>query len=83
MEQSTPPYLNFRVTRVGWTVIAFWALQGCGAVGSPLPPEKIGIEAKVRQQRALEESAGSADPKIIPIGESEVVLPPLQPVGTN
>ena len=58
-------------------------LLGCGAVGPPLPPEKIGIEAKIRQQRAQENAGQPREDKIIPIGEDEVVLPPLQPVGVN
>jgi len=60
-------------------------LLGCGAVGPPLPPEQIGIEAKIRKQRAQEQEKGRQDTKeqIIPIGEGELVLPPLQPVGLN
>jgi len=63
--------------------VTLFVLQGCGAVGPPLPPEKIGIEAKIRQQRAQENAGQSKQEKIIPIGEDEVVLPPLQPVGIN
>jgi hypothetical protein len=58
-------------------------LVGCGAVGPPLPPEKIGIEAKIRQQRSQEHSQDTAEEQIVPIGEDEVVLPSLQPIGIN
>ena len=63
--------------------VALSVLLGCGAVGPPLPPEKIGIEAKIRQQRAQEEPGQPEKEKIIPIGEEELVLPPLQPVDVN
>jgi hypothetical protein len=49
---------------------------GCGVVGSPIAPEDIGIEAKVRAQRQAEEQRSTPE-------EPEVVLPPLQPVGTQ
>ncbi len=63
--------------------VSLFVLQSCGAVGPPLPPEKIGIEAKIRQQRAQENAGQATEEKIIPIGEDEVVLPPLQPVSIN
>ena len=49
---------------------------GCGVTGSPIAPEDIGIEAKVRAQRQAEEQNKAPE-------EPEVVLPPLQPVGTQ
>ena len=64
-------------------LVSLWTLSSCGAVGAPLPPEKIGIEAKIRQQQAQEGSAESPEKQIVPIGEDEVILPPLQPLGTN
>ena len=55
---------------------------GCGMVGDPLPPEDIGIEAKVRAQA---ERARSTQEENQPApgekSESEITLPPLQPLG--
>lgn len=73
---------SFRGFLPGMSIgVTIMVLLGCGTVGPPLPPEQIGIEAKIRQQRAQEDSDRSTQEKIIPIGEGEVVLPPLQPVG--
>ena len=63
--------------------VLFGILLGCGAVGPPLPPEKIGIEMKVRQQRAVKDTNQTIQKTVTPIGEDEPVLPPLQPVGIN
>ncbi|MCY4612060.1 MAG: hypothetical protein OXB94_00335 [Nitrospira sp.] len=49
---------------------------GCGVKGGPIAPEDIGIEAKIRAQRQAEEKRSTPE-------EPEVVLPPLQPVGTQ
>lgn len=55
---------------------------GCGMVGDPLPPEYIGIEAKVRAQA---ERARSTQEENQPApgekSESDVALPPLRPLG--
>ena len=72
---------------------------GCGVVGSPIAPEDIGIEAKVRAQRQAEESRstpkepcrGGPEPALPVLSEAEGSeangcppwLPPLQPVGTQ
>ena len=54
---------------------------GCGKVGSPSPPEDIGIAAKLereRQERAAEDSkAAERQP------DDAVELPPLRPVDTR
>lgn len=55
---------------------------GCGMAGAPLPPEDIGIEAKVRAQAERARSSqdeNQADPG--EKSESDVVLPPLRPLG--
>ena len=62
-----------------WTLmvtILVSCAAGCGVVGPPIAPEDIGIEAKVRAQRQAEEQRSTPE-------EPEVVLPPLQPVGTQ
>ena len=55
---------------------------GCGMAGAPLPPEDIGIEAKVRAQA---ERARSTQEENQPApgekSESDVALPPLRPLG--
>ena len=58
-----------------------WA-TGCGMVGNPLPPEDIGIEAKVRAQAERARSTQEENqPGPGEKSESEITLPPLQPLG--
>ncbi len=62
-------------------MVCAWG-TGCGMVGDPLPPEDIGIEAKVRAQAerarsAQEENQAAPGEK----SESDVALPPLRPLG--
>ena len=57
---------------------------GCGAVGDPIAPEDIGIEAKVRAQRQAEAlRAAPEGQQTTPDEEPEIVLPPLQPIGAQ
>lgn len=52
---------------------------GCGVAGSPIPPEEVGIAAKVLQEEqhgAEEERKRKGQEE-----EGEVTLPPLQPIG--
>ena len=55
---------------------------GCGAVGPPIPPEKVGIEAKLRKQQqdqARKEGMPAEDQMTSP--EEEVVeLPTVYPI---
>ena len=58
---------------------------GCGAVGPPIPPEDVGIEAKIRKQQratAIDDDAASEDPATV-IEEEAVELPALYPIGTR
>ena len=58
-----------------------WA-TGCGMVGNPLPPEDIGIEAKVRAQAERTRSTQKENQRAPgEESESEMALPPLQPLG--
>lgn len=58
-----------------------WA-TGCGMVGNPLPPEDIGIEAKVRAQAERARSTQKENQRAPgEESESEMALPPLQPLG--
>jgi hypothetical protein len=67
---------------------------GCGAVGSPIPPERVGVNATIERQKALEslEEKRRKDAAVLESTEPEpdsatqgqdVNLPPLQPVGTR
>lgn len=63
--------------------ILFSLNLGCGAVGKPIPPEDVGIEAKKRKQER--ETGGKQDtPGIdepLPPTEQPEELPPFYPVG--
>ncbi|MGH7181677.1 MAG: hypothetical protein ACREJN_06855 [Nitrospiraceae bacterium] len=71
-------------------------LVGCGAVGSPIPPERVGVNATIERQKTLEslEEKRRKDAAVVEPTEPEpepdsglqgqdVNLPPLQPVGTR
>jgi hypothetical protein len=59
-------------------------MQSCGVVGPPLPPEDIGIEAKIRSQKqATEKTTEDRESKLVPLDQEEVSLPPLQPLGAQ
>ena len=60
-------------------------LAGCGAVGSPIAPEDVGIATKVRKQQrdtALSERALLED-GTPSIEEETVELPAFYPIGTR
>jgi hypothetical protein len=67
---------------------------GCGAVGSPIPPERVGVNATIERQKALESLEEKRRKDAAPLEATEpepdsalqgqdVNLPPLQPVGTR
>jgi hypothetical protein len=69
-------------------------LVACGVVGSPVPPESVGVTPTIERQKqleALEEKqrkaaaeAESTEPEPDPMLQGQDVnLPPLQPVGTR
>jgi len=69
-------------------------LVACGIVGSPVPPESVGVNPTIERQKELEaleekkrEAAAadeSAEPQPDPMLQGQDVnLPPLQPVGTR
>jgi hypothetical protein len=69
-------------------------LAACGAVGSPVPPESVGVTPTIERQKKLEaleekqhEAAApgeSTEPQPDPMLQGQDVnLPPLQPVGTR
>jgi hypothetical protein len=70
------------------TALALGFLVACGVVGSPIPPENVGVtptierqkkrDASEKQQREAAES--QAEPEL---QGQDVNLPPLRPVGTR
>ena len=64
-------------------IFLFTLALGCGAVGSPIPPEDVGIEAKVRKQQkenTQTEEVLSED-GVTPVEEEDVELPDFYPIG--
>ena len=71
-------------------------LWGCGNIGPPIPPEKVGIRAKVLRAQEQEKKAAQAQteppPETVPpvappvpegASQDEIQLPPYRPVGTR
>ena len=69
-------------------------MVACGTVGSPVPPENVGVNPTIERQKkleALEEkqreaaaAAESVEPPPDPMLQGQDVnLPPLQPVGVQ
>jgi len=74
---------RFRMTLCFLVLLIFPV--GCGAVGPPIPPEDVGIEAKIRKQQratATENNVASEDPGAT-IEEEAIELPALYPIGTR
>lgn len=73
--------------------VAMGTLVACGTVGSPVPPETVGVTPTIERQKkleALEEkqreaaAAESTEPQPDPVLQGQDVdLPPLQPVGAR
>jgi predicted small lipoprotein YifL len=67
-------------------VFAIWSLAACGTVGSPIPPEDVGVGPTIEQQKRLDAEAAKREaepqPVLEPLGQ-DVDLPPLFPVGTR
>ena len=67
-------------------IVSAGLLISCGVVGSPVPPEYIGVAPtinKQKKQHALEaerQAAESAEPDPS-LGAHDIDLPPSQPVG--
>jgi hypothetical protein len=60
----------------------------CGVIGSPVPPEDVGVAPLIERQKRLDaldakkREAEEAPPVLEPQGQ-DVNLPPLRPVGTR
>lgn len=64
-------------------ILCLFVCTACGAAGSPIPPEDVGIEAKVREQRQKQLEQERQAERDLPIEEESVTLPPLRPIGTR
>lgn len=68
------------------SIVSAGLLMSCGVVGSPVPPEFVGVAPtieKQKRQHALEaerKAAESAEPDTT-LGIHDIDLPPSQPVG--
>lgn len=66
-------------------LILLFSSKGCGAVGPPIPPENVGIEAKrlkQQQDQARKEGGLDEDPLNVPLEEA-VELPTVYPIDTR
>jgi hypothetical protein len=70
------------------TLLALLLSAACGVVGSPIPPEDVGIAPLVERQKRLDameatkQEAPEGPPAEEPLGQN-VDLPPLRPMGTR
>ncbi|WP_455243965.1 hypothetical protein [Petrachloros mirabilis] len=72
------------------TLIAVMTLLGtaCGVVGSPVPPETVGVSRTIEEQKkrdaqeATQRETAEMNDQEEPEGQ-EVILPSLRPVGTR
>ena len=62
-----------------------FVVMSCGAVGSPIPPEDVGIEAKMRKQQRenTQSEATLTEDESISVEEEGVELPAFYPIGTR
>lgn len=71
-----------RIIWIGLAAVVVLDLAGgCGKIGSPIPPEDIGIAAKLERER--QERAAGDSKESEPHPDDEVELPPLRPVRTR
>ncbi|HRI38585.1 MAG TPA: hypothetical protein PLO50_08525 [Nitrospira sp.] len=69
-------------------LISAWLLSACGVVGSPVPPEFVGVAPtieKQKKQHALQDEheaveTGAPD---LSLDGHDIGLPPSQPVGAR
>ena len=68
-------------------VCAAGAFAACGVMGTPIPPEDVGIAPLIeRQNRADAEAAkreSEPTPTLLEPQGQDVELPPLRPMGTR
>ncbi|MBL8038075.1 MAG: hypothetical protein JSS38_13535 [Nitrospira sp.] len=69
-------------------LIAAGLLLACGVVGSPVPPEYVGVAPTIEKQKsqhALQAERDAADVAVpdLSLEGHDIGLPPSQPVGTR
>jgi hypothetical protein len=68
-------------------VFCICSLTACGTVGSPIPPEDVGVATTIERQKKFDaEAAKRGEEETRPVLEpqgQDVDLPPLRPVGTR
>jgi len=71
----------------GLLLLGLSEVTGCGQIGSPIPPEDIGLVRRLQKERAKEEAARkeaavqAQRPKEEAPEQPDVQLPPLRPSG--
>ena len=79
---SRSRFLLWRSAAVG---VILSLLLGCGAVGKPIAPEDVGIEAKIKKQEREskgEQETPSPD-ETVPVTEQPEELPSFYPIGVR
>jgi hypothetical protein len=60
-------------------------LTACGVVGSPVPPEYVGVAPTIDKQKRLQTLEAERQPaelsEPVPVGSHDIDLPASQPVG--
>lgn len=76
-------------------VVAAAAVAACGVMGTPIPPEDVGVAPVILQQKRADAEAekrtdaeaakrqGEETPTLLEPQGQDVDLPPLRPVGTR
>jgi hypothetical protein len=69
-------------------VLWIWSLAACGVMGSPIPPEDVGVAPVIERQKkfdaeAAKRDAAASQPVVLEPQGQDVDLPPLRPVGTR
>ena len=70
------------------TALALGFLVACGVVGSPIPPENVGVTPTIERQKKRDASEKqqreAVESQVEPeLQGQDVNLPPLRPVGTR
>lgn len=91
--------MNVSLQGVTWVLVGMLAgtVAGCGSVGPPIPPENVGVDLTIKEQKKKEKlellrqrkaAAGEELPdlpvdQLLLLEGQDVDLPPLRPVGTR
>ena len=68
-------------------VVVAAAVAACGVMGTPIPPEDVGVAPVILQQKRADAEAAKREaeqtPTLLEPQGQDVDLPPLRPVGTR